>query len=112
MDSARGRTLVIGRQLMLASPEEGVEPWALALETNQSEDKECTLLRFLKAIEQYPTASLQRDTALVELVVDDGPEKRGVLGAIVESAGERIAAGSVRARPRIPTATTPLVWYA
>lgn len=48
------------------------------------------IARFLKAIEQYPTASLQRDTALVELVVDDGPQRR-VTGAIVESAGERRA---------------------
>jgi 3-oxosteroid 1-dehydrogenase len=52
------------------------------------------IARFLKAIGQYPTAALQRDTALVELVLsdgsDDGPEKR-VLGAIVESAGQRRA---------------------
>ena len=46
------------------------------------------IARFLKAIGQYPAAALQRDTALVELVLSDGPEKR-VLGAIVESAGER-----------------------
>src|SRR6202051_5167671 len=45
------------------------------------------IARFLKAIGQYPNASLQRDTALVELVVDDG----AVLGAIVENAGQRRA---------------------
>jgi 3-oxosteroid 1-dehydrogenase len=52
------------------------------------------IARFLKAIGQYPTASLQRDTALVELVVSDGPERR-VSGAIVETAGKRRA---IRAR--------------
>lgn len=45
------------------------------------------IARFLKAIEQYPAASLQRDTALVELVVSKG----AVTGAIVETAGERRA---------------------
>ena len=45
------------------------------------------IARFLKAIGQYPNASLRRDTALVELVVSDGPEKRWS-GAIVESAGQ------------------------
>lgn len=48
------------------------------------------IARFLKAIGQYPTASLQRDTALVELVATDGPEK-GIAGAIVETAGKRRA---------------------
>src|SRR3984957_8674849 len=37
--------------------------------------------RFLQATGQYPNASLRRDTALVELVVDDG----AVVGAIVET---------------------------
>lgn len=53
------------------------------------------IARFLKAIAQYPTASLHRDTALVELVLSDGPEKGGVQGAIVETAGQRRA---IRAR--------------
>ena len=49
------------------------------------------IARFLTAIGQYPNASLRRDTALVELVLSDGlPEKR-VVGAIVESAGQRTA---------------------
>jgi succinate dehydrogenase/fumarate reductase flavoprotein subunit len=48
------------------------------------------IARFLKAIGQYPNASLRRDTALVELVRSDGPDKR-VIGAIVESGGERRA---------------------
>ncbi len=48
------------------------------------------IARFLTAIGQYPNASLRRDTALVELVVSDGPEKR-VLGAVVESEGKRRA---------------------
>ncbi len=48
------------------------------------------IARFLKAIAQYPNASLRRDTTLVELVLSDGPEKR-VVGAIVESAGKRRA---------------------
>ena len=48
------------------------------------------IARFLKAIGQYPTAALQRDTALVELVRSDGPERR-VEGAIVESGGLRRA---------------------
>src|SRR3984957_15545691 len=39
------------------------------------------IARFLTAIGQYPSASLRRDTALVELVVDDG----AVVGAIVET---------------------------
>src|ERR1700733_1880792 len=41
------------------------------------------IARFLKAIGQYPKASLQRDTALVELVLSDGR----VAGAIGEAAG-------------------------
>src|ERR1700744_2332924 len=45
------------------------------------------IARFLKAIGQYPNASLRRGTALVELVVDDG----AVVGAIVERDGERRA---------------------
>jgi succinate dehydrogenase/fumarate reductase flavoprotein subunit len=45
------------------------------------------IARFLKAIGQYPAASLQRNTALVELVLSDGR----VRGAIVETAGERRA---------------------
>lgn len=48
------------------------------------------IARFLKAIGQYPTATLQRDTALVELVLSDGTERR-VEGAIVESDGLRRA---------------------
>lgn len=52
------------------------------------------IARFLKVMRQYPRVTLQRDTALVEVVLSDGPEKR-VLGAIVESGGERRA---VRAR--------------
>ncbi|MCV7030990.1 FAD-binding protein [Mycobacterium sherrisii] len=49
------------------------------------------IARFLKAIGQYPNASLRRDTALVELVRCDGR----VAGAIVETAGKRRA---IRAR--------------
>src|SRR5689334_2045822 len=49
------------------------------------------IARFLRAIGQYPTASLRRDTALVELVLSDGR----VTGAIVETNGERRA---IRAR--------------
>ncbi|OBG90896.1 3-ketosteroid-delta-1-dehydrogenase, partial [Mycobacterium sp. E3298] len=45
------------------------------------------IARFLTAIAQYPNAALQRDTALVELVLSDG----AVTGAIVESGGERRA---------------------
>ncbi|OBA69681.1 3-ketosteroid-delta-1-dehydrogenase [Mycobacterium sp. 1554424.7] len=52
------------------------------------------IARFLKAIGQYPTATLQRDTALVELVLSDGTEGR-VEGAIVASDGLRRA---IRAR--------------
>ena len=48
------------------------------------------IARFLTAIGQYPSASVRRDTALVELVLSDGPEKT-VTGAIVETAGERRA---------------------
>jgi succinate dehydrogenase/fumarate reductase flavoprotein subunit len=49
------------------------------------------IARFLKAIGKYPGASLRRDTALVELVVSGGR----VEGAIVETAGKRVA---IRAR--------------
>ncbi|OBI85165.1 FAD-binding protein [Mycobacterium asiaticum] len=45
------------------------------------------IARFLKAIAQHPNATLRRDTALVELVVDDGK----VVGAVVENAGRRSA---------------------
>src|SRR5271156_5080172 len=45
------------------------------------------IARFLKAIGQYPSASLRRDAALVELVVSDG----AVVGAIVERGGKRTA---------------------
>jgi 3-oxosteroid 1-dehydrogenase len=45
------------------------------------------IARFLKATGQYPSGSLRRDTALVELVVSDGR----VAGAIVETAGKRRA---------------------
>jgi 3-oxosteroid 1-dehydrogenase len=45
------------------------------------------IARFLKAIGQYPTASLQRETALVELVMADG----AVTGAVVETGGQRRA---------------------
>lgn len=48
------------------------------------------IARFLKAVGQYPNASLQRDTALVELVLSDEPERR-VTGAIVEAEGKRRA---------------------
>jgi len=48
------------------------------------------IARFLTAIGQYPTASVRRDTALVELVRADGPQKN-IIGAIVETAGERRA---------------------
>ena len=48
------------------------------------------IARFLKAIGQYPSASLRRDATLVELVVSDGPESR-VVGAIVERGGKRTA---------------------
>lgn len=47
--------------------------------------------RFLKAIGNYPNAKLHLNTALVELVVEDG----AVVGAIVERDGEQIA---IRAR--------------
>lgn len=43
------------------------------------------IARFLKAIEQYPDASLQLDTAVVELVRDGAR----VTGAVVESKGRR-----------------------
>jgi hypothetical protein len=49
------------------------------------------IARFLKAIGKYPGASLRHDTALVELVLSDGR----VAGAIVETAGKRVA---IRAR--------------
>ncbi|OBI95148.1 FAD-binding protein [Mycobacterium asiaticum] len=45
------------------------------------------IARFLKAISQYPNATLRHDTALVDLVVDDGT----VVGAVVENAGRRAA---------------------
>lgn len=45
------------------------------------------IARFLKATGKYPNASMRRDTALVDLVVEDG----AVTGAIVENAGERFA---------------------
>lgn len=45
------------------------------------------IARFLKAIGQYPAASLRRDAALVELVQDQGR----ITGAIVETGGERRA---------------------
>ncbi|MDH6281619.1 FAD-binding protein [Prescottella agglutinans] len=47
--------------------------------------------RFLKAMEKYPNAKLNLNTALVELVVEDGD----VVGAIVERDGEQVA---IRAR--------------
>ncbi|GAB2660145.1 FAD-binding protein [Prescottella soli] len=47
--------------------------------------------RFLKAMEKYPNAKLTLNTALVELVVEDG----AVVGAIVERDGEQVA---IRAR--------------
>ncbi|MGF7122655.1 FAD-binding protein [Rhodococcus sp. BE178] len=43
--------------------------------------------RFLKAMEKYPNAKLHLNTALVELVVEDG----AVVGGIVERDGERVA---------------------
>ncbi|MGV0741597.1 FAD-binding protein [Mycolicibacterium sp. XJ870] len=49
------------------------------------------IARFLKAIEQYPNASLRLDTAVVELVRDGNR----VVGAVIENAGQRKA---VRAR--------------
>lgn len=49
------------------------------------------IARFLRAIGEFPTATLRRDTALVELVRSDGR----VVGAVVETGGERRA---VRAR--------------
>jgi 3-oxosteroid 1-dehydrogenase len=45
------------------------------------------IARFLKALCQYPTASLQRDAALVDLVATNGR----VIGAIVETDGTRRA---------------------
>ncbi|OBK94754.1 3-ketosteroid-delta-1-dehydrogenase [Mycobacterium asiaticum] len=45
------------------------------------------IARFLKAIAQYPNATLRRHTALVDLVVDGGK----VVGAVVENAGQRTA---------------------
>ncbi|KWX26170.1 3-ketosteroid-delta-1-dehydrogenase [Mycolicibacterium wolinskyi] len=56
------------------------------------------IARFLKAIEQYPDASLQLDTAVVELVRDGA----GVTGAIVETGGRRKA---IRARRGVLLAT-------
>lgn len=47
--------------------------------------------RFLLALAKYPNASLSLNSPLVDLVVEDG----GVVGAIVERAGERVA---IRAR--------------
>ena len=65
------------------------------------------IARFLKAIAQHPNASLRRDTALVELMVSQGT----VVGAIVESAGERrairtrlgvlLAAGGFESNPEL-----------
>ncbi|WP_067177326.1 FAD-binding protein [Microtetraspora niveoalba] len=49
------------------------------------------IARFLKAIAQYPDATLHLNTPLVELVVKDGR----VVGGIVEREGERVA---IRAR--------------
>jgi len=49
------------------------------------------IARFLTAIGRYPSATLRLNTALVELVVDDG----AVVGAIVERCGRRSA---IRAR--------------
>ncbi|MBU9764008.1 FAD-binding protein [Mycobacterium sp. TNTM28] len=49
------------------------------------------IARFLKALEQYPNASLRRNTPVVELVIEDG----AVTGAIVEADGARRA---IRAR--------------
>lgn len=49
------------------------------------------IARFLTATAKYPTAARQRNTALVELVRDD----HGVIGAVVETAGQRRA---IRAR--------------
>nr|WP_318546613.1 FAD-binding protein [Mycobacterium lepraemurium] len=49
------------------------------------------IARLLRAIGEFPTATLRRDTALVELVRTDGR----VVGAVVETGGERRA---VRAR--------------
>ncbi|OBK16669.1 FAD-binding protein [Mycobacterium asiaticum] len=45
------------------------------------------IARFLKAIGRYPNATLRRDTALIELVLDDGK----VVGAVVENDGRRTA---------------------
>lgn len=56
------------------------------------------IARFLVAIGKYPSAALRLNTALVELVVDDG----AVAGAIVETAGERRA---IRARRGVLLAT-------
>jgi len=49
------------------------------------------IARFLKALQQYPSAATQLNTALVELVTENGV----VVGAVVESAGVRAA---IRAR--------------
>lgn len=49
------------------------------------------IARFLKAMQQYPSATTQLNTALVELVTEGG----AVVGAVVESAGVRRA---IRAR--------------
>lgn len=56
------------------------------------------IARFLKAIEQYPDASLQLDTAVVELVRDGAR----VTGAVVESKGRRRA---IQARRGVLLAT-------
>lgn len=51
------------------------------------------IARFLMAIQRYPNATLQLNTALVELVVSE--DKTSVIGAVVETEGRRKA---IRAR--------------
>jgi 3-oxosteroid 1-dehydrogenase len=56
------------------------------------------IARLLLALSQQPTAALHRNTALVELVVEDGR----VAGVVVERAGER---STIRARKGVLVAT-------
>jgi len=63
------------------------------------------IARFLVALKQYPSATTQLNTALVELVTEDG----AVVGAVVETTGSARRSGHARAccsRPAALRATT------